>query len=603
MTNSELEAGQLTREREAIARSGRLHWFHWAIISLSLVLTLGAWFFVKQQIDAETESQFGRARDQVLELVSERMQRYEDGLWGGVSAIQARGGRITFDEWRVFAENLRIDLKYPGINGIGVIHHVLPGQLDAYLADQRRSRPDYGIHPAHGEAEFLPITYIEPARANAKAVGLDMAHEANRYRAALMARDTGVAQITGPIILVQDENHTPGFLFYAPFYAGGTYDTIEGRRDRFAGMVYAPFVFHKLMQGVLEKEKRQVRIRVSDGEETLYDERGEDDPEHEPAPLFDTKVDLELYGRTWTFDVWTTKSFREAADNGQPALILVGGLTVDSLLFLIFVLLSRSNRRAVDFADRMTLELQNKASALEHSNAELERFAYVASHDLKTPLRGIDDLTEYLEEDLETYMGDPDANPDVRKNLLRLHDQVGRMDNLIKGILSYSSLGSAPKVVDKVDSRELALTLAAGLELREDQMLLKGTWPEMITDVVRFEQILENLISNARKHHHAPERALVTMTAGETSDYYVFSVADNGPGIDPQFHARIFEAFQTLQSKDVVDSTGIGLSIVKKAVERHGGRITLSSDLGQGAEFTFEWPKAIYQQSSTMAAE
>ena len=119
---------------------------------------------------------------------------------------------------------------------------------------------------------------------------------------------------------------------------------------------------------------------------------------------------------------------------------------------------------------------------------------------------------------------------------------------------------------------------------------------------VRFQQVLANLVGNALKYHHEPERATVTVSVDETDDFYVFSVSDDGPGIDPKFHERIFDVFQTLQTKDDVESTGIGLSIVKKAVESHGGRVTLLSDNGKGATFTFEWPKGMEWHLQKMAA-
>lgn len=119
-----------------------------------------------------------------------------------------------------------------------------------------------------------------------------MAHEANRFGAALKARDTGKAQITGPIVLVQDATRTPGFLFYAPF------------------------VFHKLVEGVLSKDKRQVRIQVRDGSEILYDEHSEADEAYDPDPLGRSEFSLDLYGRNWTFG--RPKLFAKRAPTASP---------------------------------------------------------------------------------------------------------------------------------------------------------------------------------------------------------------------------------------------------------------------------------------------
>lgn len=604
MTTANSQASSLALERTAIVKSGRLHWFHWAVVILSLGLTALAWQLSRQQVDQKAADQFGRAADQMLELVAERMRKYELGLRAGVSAIQAHGGDIDRNSWKVFADNLRIDAEYPGINGIGVIHHIQPASLENYLAEQRLLMLDYRIHPAHTEAEFLPITYIEPASENVAAIGLDIAHEANRYGAALKARDSGEAQITSPIVLVQDAEKAPGFLFYAPFYAGGDPDTLEGRRDRFTGMVYAPFVFHKLIEGLLDKEKRQVRIKVQDrdADAVLYDELGQTDADTDPSPMFRVQRTLSLYGKTWVFDVVSTTSFADAADSAQPTVILISGLVIEILLLALFIALTRANRRAVDFADRMTATLKERSDELEKSNAELEKFAYVTSHDLKTPLRGISDLTEYLEEDLEPYLDGKEVNPDVPRNLERLRQQTRRMDGLIRGILDYSSIGTVAPKAGCVDSASVLLALRDDLGLADHQMRLEGEFPEITTDVVRFQQVMTNLVGNALKYHHEPERATVTVRVNEKDGLHLFSVADDGPGIDPSFHDRIFDVFQTLKTKDDVESTGIGLSIVKKAVESHGGRVTLTSDVGKGAIFTFEWPKGDGRQHLMRAA-
>ena len=140
------------------------------------------------------------------------MKKYEDGLWGGVSAIQILSGDVSRQDWKRYVDSLGLVEKYPGINGLGVIHNVPEKKLENYLKVQRKDLPSYDIYPKHTKNEFLPITYIEPVKTNAKAVGLDMAHETNRYTAAIKARDSGKAQITGPITLVQDSGKNTWFF-------------------------------------------------------------------------------------------------------------------------------------------------------------------------------------------------------------------------------------------------------------------------------------------------------------------------------------------------------------------------------------------------------
>lgn len=344
---------ELIIEKEIIEKAGKLHWLHWFVVILSLVLTFSAWYISKATIDEKVALQFDRQAQQVVELIAERMQKYEDGLWGGVSAIQSQGGSVSNSEWKVFADSLRIGVKYPGINGIGVVYYVTPDSLESYLSEQRKQRPDFSIHPKHTKNEFWPITYIEPVEVNAKAVGLDLAHETNRHTAAMNARDTGQAQITAPITLVQDAEKTPGFLFYAPLYKGGTYNSIEERRQNFTGMVYSPFVVNKLMEGTLQKNKRHVGIKISDGQDVLYDEYVVGSEDYDPAPLFRKSLELDLYGRSWVFDIRSSLSFREAVNNHQPIVILIGGIIIDTLLITLFILLASSNKRAIRFINRV----------------------------------------------------------------------------------------------------------------------------------------------------------------------------------------------------------------------------------------------------------
>lgn len=593
----------LAAERAALRRMGRLHWIHWAVVSASLVITLGAWPFSKQQINQRIESRFLGTSSHLLELVTERMQKYEDALWSGVAAIESHGGDMDYDDWHSFAASLRIEEKYLGINGIGVIHHLNPGDVDAYLAKQQATRPGFMIYPEHDQREFLPITYIEPEESNAQAIGLDMAHEANRYAAANAARDTGEARITGPIVLVQDESRTPGFLFYPPFFNGGRYASRDQRRANFAGIVYAPFVMRKLMRGVLDKTKRQVRLTISDGATILYDENGGDEPGADPNPMFVRTAELDLYGRTWRFEMRTDLGFKALNSRNQPMVILLCGLTIDALLFVLFVMLTRSNRRALAFADRTNRALKAETRALERSNAQLEKFAYISSHDLKTPLRGLADLSDYIEEDLEPYLGSADANPDVRRNLDRIRDQVRRMDNLIKGVLAYPQVGGRAGAPVELDTGALFLRLADEHKLRAGQIVVDQGLPVLKTDALRFEQVAANLVGNAVQHHPDRNALVIHVGAAETGERWQFRIADNGAGIDPKSHRRIFEIFETTNGRGGAESTGIGLAIAKKAVEDFGGTIGLESQLGQGATFTFDWPRGPAVAETAWAAE
>ena len=572
-------------ERTKLVRAGRLRWFHWLVVALSLLLTFGAWYITRQQVDEKVHRLFEREAAQAIELVSERMELYENALWAGIGAIHAQGGRIDYENWRAFADTLSIDRKFPGINGIGVIHRVRPAELPSYLEEQRRARPDYDIHPQHGENEYLPITYVEPVATNRAAVGLDMAHEANRYGAAKKARDTGTSQITGPIVLVQDAEKTPGFLFYAPFYHDEMSTDLATRRKHFAGMVYAPFVVKKLMQGTLEKSRRHVAISIRDGSEVLYDEHVAEELDFDPAPLFKKALSVALYGRVWNFDIWSTQSFRAGATSSQPTTILIGGIFIDALLLALFVLLSRANRHALRYAD----ELRRNTVNLERSNADLEQFAYVASHDLQEPLRMVGNFTQLLQ---RRYHGQLDEKADQYIDFAV--EGVTRMQRLLNELLQYSRLGSADAPLVQMSSADALEGALANLKstIDESEVSLEvEPLPRVMGDNGQLTRVFQNLLGNAIKFRADDRGAQIRVKVQDRHSEWRFSIMDNGIGIEPQYYERVFTMFQRLHSGDEYSGTGVGLAICKKIILRHGGQIWAESEPGVGTTMHFTLPK------------
>ncbi|MBD3663578.1 CHASE domain-containing protein [Sulfitobacter sp. TSTF-M16] len=568
----------------------RVSILHVVIVGLSMVMTIGAWSFSKKQIETRNLMRFETARNSVVELIHDGMRRYEDALWAGVSAMESHGGDMTLAQWRSFAQALRVDEKYPGINGIGVIHFVGQEALAGYLAQRRAERPEFVSFPDHDGPIRMPISFVEPESANAAAIGLDVAHEANRRTAALLSRETGRAQISGPITLVQDAASTPGFLFFAPYYAGPAPGTVRERREQIIGSVYAPFVVHKLMAGLLAKDRRDIHFSITDAGQMIYSELGTDEHRNDPEPMFAETVSMQLYGREWVVDIRTNLAFRTKNTYAQPWVILAGGLIIEVLIISMLLLMSRGNARAIAYAEKATLALREKTRKLNATNNELEQFAYAASHDLKTPIRGIGGLAEMLREDLADYLASPEANPEIAENLDHIDERVARMTDLTNSIMAFARVGTVIEAQKSLNLAEVISTLALDFGLQDDQLEFEGEIPLIEADPVGLRRILENLVGNAIKYHDGVKPLAVKVRARAKQDRLYFEVIDNGPGIEPRFHQRIFDVFQTLRRPNGPESTGIGLAIVKKLVEMHGGTITLKSNLGHGAAFYFDWP-------------
>lgn len=247
-----------------------------------------------------------------------------------------------------------------------------------------------------------------------------------------------------------------------------------------------------------------------------------------------------------------------------------------------------TQRRAIEQA------LHDKTAELERSNTELEQFAYVASHDLREPLRMV---TSYMAL-LERRYGDR-LDQDARDFIAFARDGAQRMDRLVLDLLEYSRIGriAPPKetltlrqIVDDAVRPLQAQTEAEGGAVRVEDGL--DDLPPVFGCRDELARLVQNLVANALKYHHPDRPPLVTLSARRDGAAVVLSVADNGIGIDPQYFDRIFMIFQRLHTREQYPGTGIGLAICKRVAEQHGGRIWLESTPGQGSTFHVRLPAA-----------
>ena len=223
---------------------------------------------------------------------------------------------------------------------------------------------------------------------------------------------------------------------------------------------------------------------------------------------------------------------------------------------------------------------------LESSNEGLQEYAHIVSHDLKSPLRSISALVSWLEEDFGDKLG-----PAGLSQLTLMQDKIASMDQLITGILRYSSIGSEKARFEICPTLKLVQQLKATIYWPEQIALrFNGTMPSIKADKTQLQQLFQNLLSNAISHMDKP-KGQIEIGYNDLGDLHEFSVKDNGIGIPKAYKEKIFEIFETLESGK--GSSGIGLSIVKKIVQLHGGTIWVKSEYGAGATFYFTIKKDI----------
>ena len=495
-----------------------------------------------------------------------------------------------------------------------------------------------GLVTSQVKPYYTPVSYVSPYDFNNKAIGFDLNSNDIRRHSLELARNSGKMVTTAKIQLVQQSTDSAGFLIIAPVYKQGfPTGNIEQRIDALLGYATGVFRIVTLM------EKAKARADTEGLKLTLLDINKENGSllygQEDNNPFF--SFDLTIPDRKWQLNLSLNDDLLTNIES--PSVIkwiLASGIIISLLLaFAVYALQvailraknitilsnelqDQNNRlekkvvnRTQSLADKNTelkvnvVELKSqrvllsrlmkeaesakilaeqRSIDLARSNKDLDDFAYVASHDLKAPLRGIDQLATWVVEDIEE--GNLEEIPD---HLKMMRSRIGRLETLLSDLLTYSQASHQNNSFTDINTDVLVNDLFMLVApLNGFTLKINDPLPNFSTCRAPFEQVIRNLLSNAIKHHHKNE-GVIEIGYLEIGEFYQFSVKDDGPGISLKYQEEIFQMFKTLRPRDEAEGSGMGLALIKKIVEHNSGQVKVESSEGKGCTFYFTWPKII----------
>jgi signal transduction histidine kinase len=626
------------------------------IVVLGCSLSAVVWIAIRDTAAMRDRVRFEIAVEREIGRLTDRMRNHATLMRGASALFSANAPEpVTAEKFAAYVSRLNIDLNYPGIQGIGFSLRLRDdSDTAAVLASARRRAPELELRPREN-GERHAIVFIEPLDArNRMALGFDMFSDPLRRAAMEQARDTATPVLTARVTLVQEiagQRHQAGFLMYVPVYRGrGVPDSVDARRSRLDGYVYSPFRAEDLLSRIYTAgaESREVSLAIHDGPaptpETLMYQTDADDARGTDGPLR-MVVPIDVAGHRWTAVAAARPPFqRLSSANAAPAAALAG-IAATLMLATLAWSQARATRNAQRARDEVrainesleqriatrTRELEIARGALEATNTALEatvarrtlqlrdsineaqRFVYVASHDLRAPLVNIVGFAGELEvatKRLHDFIrgierARPDSVPreilavldnDIPEALSFIHGSTGRMDRLIATILKLAREERRTLNPEILSLHEILTSVVDGLRTQIDaagaEVIIAPGLPEIVGDRVAVEQIFANLVENAVKYLDPARPGRVELRGRTEGARVAVEVEDNGRGIDPQDHERVFQLFRRAGVPDR-PGEGLGLAFVRALVRRLDGEIALRSTPGAGSVFTVSLPRIL----------
>jgi signal transduction histidine kinase len=573
------------------------------LLATLLAMTAIATYAAAARLHDREREQLTDEAHATVTAIDRRMDDYAQILRGAAGLFNANHN-VTYQQFHDYFADQDVVQRFPGVQTIGSATYVPRAGLAAYTRRTREAIAASGIIRAQfrpyprltpDAQEALISDHLEPPPTDNRTFGLNFLSEPNRRRAALLARRTGQPAATAPIAFARLGGTSLGIDLMVPTYGGPP--SLTGAPRDWAGVVYAAFRIDNLLRGILGTDAAVADLEVYDlgpaatvpastgltPRAVPFDLRPgrtssrKHDPDH-------TRIEtLEVAGRRWAVAYTRAGSTLTSGERAVPWGIAIAGILVSLLAAALLRTLGTARRRAVRLAESMTVELRERESQLRASNEELEHFAYLASHDLQEPLRTITSYVGLLDSRLGDKLDDRE-----RSWLGFVSDGAARMSQLITDLLEYSRTGRAREddeaTIALDDAWDLAVANLQHAIADTGATVERGELPTVQAQPREMTSMLQNLIGNGLKYR-GEAAPIVRAHAEQRDGRWEITISDNGIGIEPRFHERVFGLFQRLHTSEEYPGTGMGLAIVKKIVESNGGNVRVESTPGEGSTF------------------
>lgn len=576
---------------------------------------LALYFSSRDLDDQRIQIEFETECERVASQLSETLDVYHEVV-ESIASFHAGDSAFSRDDFRCFVE--RAVNRHPGIHALEWVPRV--AAKDRHQWEQTAKRD--GVHDfqlrqwiANQEwvateeqwaEDYYPVCYVQPSAGNHAALGTDLGSHPVRRKALEQAAATGLPVATSSVRLTPEDDLQSGFLLFVPVYdRDQSLSTSEQRMRHLVGFAVGVFRVRNIISKALSPkapEPFQLYVTEPNGQSlyTSANHEGQFTRANQNTADCHSTSTCRIGGQTWVLDFLSQDEWVETRRSSIGLPIFLGGAVVAALLGSLLWTITGRTATVEQLVSQRTTELEAASELireqrdrlesgkliLEESNQQLKEFAFAASHDLQTPLRGMASYAQFLKEDYSSAL-DEMGNQFVD----RIISSADRMKQLISQLLEYSLVESQKDALRPTNLNQVLgdvlLLLQTEIE-SADATITFDELPIVECDPKLIAQLFRNLITNGLKYR-GEDSPRIHVSICRT-DVYKIVVEDNGIGIAKPFQSKIFDIFRRLHTQDEYPGTGIGLALCRRIVQRHGGTISVESEPGQGCRFTFTLP-------------